>query len=95
MNIELQVERLYLKNKPKSTAQNVEKILLNDAGAAVGVTTSAGRDVMADAVLVNATPHVMLGLLPPGALPKPYEAGLRAVDYTSPVCKINGDKDVN
>lgn len=50
-----------------------------------------GNCVYADTVLSNATSHTtFLGLLPGGVLPPEFEASVRSINYTSPVCKING-----
>lgn len=71
--------------------QPVASILLNDAGMAEGVETEAGVRVYGDNILSNCTPHTtLLQLLPPNVLPKEYETSLAQLDYTSPVCKING-----
>ena len=49
-----------------------------------------GHVIRSKMILSNATPDVtFLHLLPPGALPKAYENKIKAIDYTSPVTKIN------
>ena len=49
-----------------------------------------GHVIRSKMILSNATPDVtFLKLLPPGALPKAYENKIKAIDYTSPVTKIN------
>lgn len=50
-----------------------------------------GGHIYADTVLSNATAHTtFLGLLPGDVLPPEFEASIRGIDYSSPVCKING-----
>ena len=59
---------------------------------AVGVETEGGIRIFAKTVLSNATAYLTFAtLLPSGSLPKDFEASIKAVDYTSPVCKINGE----
>ena len=69
----------------------MKSILLGDEKEAVGVELEDGSCVYADTVLSNATAHVtFLKLVPEGSLPPEFEASVRAIDYSSPVCKING-----
>ncbi|KAK7071141.1 Pyridine nucleotide-disulfide oxidoreductase domain-containing protein 2, partial [Halocaridina rubra] len=72
------------------TNQSVTRVLLGKENEAVGVETEDGTQVYAKTVLSNATAYTtFLTLLPSGTLPKEFEASIKAVDYTSPVCKIN------
>lgn len=64
---------------------------MGEVQEAVGVELEEGGRIYADTVLSNATAHTtFLGLLPEGVLPQEFEATIRGIDYTSPVCKING-----
>lgn len=72
-------------------SQPVKSVLLGDNREVVGVETEDGIKVDAKTVLSNATAHVtFLKLLPEGSLPKDFEASIKGIDYTSPVCKLNG-----
>ncbi|KAF2366304.1 Amine oxidase [Trinorchestia longiramus] len=72
------------------TDMPVSGVLLNSSGCVEGVEVEDGSKVLADTVICNCTPHTaLLGLLPPGVLPKNYEDSIRLTDYASPVCKIN------
>ncbi|XP_071537319.1 LOW QUALITY PROTEIN: pyridine nucleotide-disulfide oxidoreductase domain-containing protein 2-like [Panulirus ornatus] len=72
------------------TNQPVKTILLGDKNEAVGVETEDGYYLYADTVLSNATANVtFLKLLPEGSLPPDFEASIKGIDYSSPVCKIN------
>ena len=72
--------------------QPVKSILLGDKKEAVGVELEGGDHIYANTVLSNATAHLtFLKLLPQGSLPPDFEATIRTIDYTSPVCKINGN----
>lgn len=69
----------------------MKTILLGDEKEAVGVELEDGSRVYANTVLSNATAHVtFLKLVPEGSLPPEFEASVRGIDYSSPVCKING-----
>ena len=64
--------------------------MLDDRGRAEGVQLSCGRQIKCAVVLSNATPEItFLNLLPAGSLTRNYERKIRAIDYTSPVTKIN------
>ncbi|XP_045129040.1 pyridine nucleotide-disulfide oxidoreductase domain-containing protein 2-like isoform X2 [Portunus trituberculatus] len=72
------------------TNKPVKSILLGDKKEAVGVELEDGNRVYANTVLSNATAHVtFLKLVPEGSLPPEFEASVRGIDYSSPVCKIN------
>ncbi|KAG0716905.1 Pyridine nucleotide-disulfide oxidoreductase domain-containing protein 2 [Chionoecetes opilio] len=72
------------------TSKPVKSILLGAGGEAVGVELEEGGCVYANTVLSNATAHLtFLKLLPEGSLPAEFEATIRGIDYSSPVCKIN------
>lgn len=69
----------------------MKTILLGDKNEVVGVELDDGKKVYAKTVLSNATANItFLKLLPEGSLPPEFEATVRSIDYTSPVCKING-----
>lgn len=69
----------------------MKTILLGDKNEVVGVELDDGKRVYARTVLSNATANVtFLKLLPEGTLTPEFEATIRSIDYTSPVCKING-----
>lgn len=72
------------------TNHPVKTVLLGSKNEAIGVEMEDGSQFFAKTVLSNATAHVtFLKLLPRGSLPIEFEAAIKAVDYTSPVCKIN------
>ncbi|XP_064103849.1 pyridine nucleotide-disulfide oxidoreductase domain-containing protein 2-like isoform X1 [Macrobrachium nipponense] len=72
------------------TNQPVKSIILGSKDEVVGVETDDGNIIYAKTILSNATAHVtFLELLPSGSLPRDFEASIKALDYTSPVCKIN------
>ncbi|XP_046667325.1 pyridine nucleotide-disulfide oxidoreductase domain-containing protein 2-like [Homalodisca vitripennis] len=71
------------------TDQMVTAIKTDSSGAAVGVVTSSGIEVDARLVLSNATPAATLSLLPPGTLSEETTSALQAIQYESPVTKIN------
>jgi len=60
-------------------------------GAASGLVLEGGREVRAGLVLSSATPEVTFSRLmaSSGDVPADYRRTLAAIDYTSPVCKIN------
>lgn len=71
--------------------QPVKSVILGDNKEVVGVETEEGMKINAKTVLSNATAYVtFLKLLPEGSLPKEFEATIKGIDYTSPVCKLNG-----
>lgn len=73
----------------------MKSILLGDKKEAVGVELEEGGHIYANTVLSNATAHLtFLKLLPEGVLPPQFEATIRGIDYSSPVCKINGTHHV-
>ncbi|KAK4306063.1 hypothetical protein Pmani_022091 [Petrolisthes manimaculis] len=68
----------------------VKTILLGDKNEVLGVELVNGKRVYAKTVLSNATANItFLKLLPEGSLPPEFEASVRSIDYSSPVCKIN------
>ncbi|XP_029653702.2 pyridine nucleotide-disulfide oxidoreductase domain-containing protein 2-like [Octopus sinensis] len=70
-------------NKPVST-------ILIENNRARGVVLEDGTEVIARAVLSNATPKVtFLDLLPKGTLSSDLTKEIEVIDYTSPVTKIN------
>lgn len=72
------------------TNQPVKSVILGDNKEVVGIETEDGMKINAKTVLSNATAHVtFLKLLPEGSLPKEFEASIKSIDYTSPVCKLN------
>lgn len=71
------------------TDELVEKILVHD-GKVMGVKLSDGKEIVAKAVLSNATPKVTyIDLLPKGSLQDDLVNEIKQIDYTSPVTKIN------
>lgn len=71
------------------TDKPVKKILVQD-GNVKGVKLSNDVEVMAKAVLSNATPKVTyIDLLPKGSLQDDLVSEIKQIDYTSPVTKIN------
>ncbi|KAF6036446.1 PYROXD2 [Bugula neritina] len=71
------------------TNQPVAHIESRD-GKVTGVVTADGREIHASTVLSNATPHVTFTqLMSKGDLPSEFYDEVRAIDYTSPVTKIN------
>lgn len=69
----------------------MKSILVDDKGAVEGVLMADGSRIRSKIVLSNATAHVtFLNLLQPETLPKSYLDKIKAIDYTSPVTKING-----
>uniref|UniRef100_A0A914XJX4 Amine oxidase domain-containing protein n=1 Tax=Plectus sambesii TaxID=2011161 RepID=A0A914XJX4_9BILA len=67
----------------------IEKILVDD-NVAKGVKLVGGGEIHADVVLSNATPKVtFLDLLEKKTLPTDFYNAVRAIDYNSPVTKIN------
>jgi len=72
------------------TDQDVEQMLMGDAGEVAGVRLRNGQEIRAPTVLSNATLKVTFNdLLPTGSLPQLYMDRVNAIDYTSPVVKIN------
>ncbi|CAL4166047.1 unnamed protein product [Meganyctiphanes norvegica] len=72
------------------TSKPVKNILIENEIEAVGVETEDGNRIYAKTILSNATPQVTFkNLIPSGLLPEEFERAVNAVDYTSPVCKIN------
>ena len=66
-------------------------MLLDSDKRACGVVLEDGTEIRSKMVLSNATAHVTyLNLTPREALPKEFIEEVRAIDYTSPVTKING-----
>ena len=65
--------------------------MLGDSGQVKGVRLRNGTEIRSDIVLSNATLKVTFNdLLPSGTLPQLYMDKVNAIDYTSPVGKING-----
>nr|XP_045592213.1 pyridine nucleotide-disulfide oxidoreductase domain-containing protein 2-like isoform X2 [Procambarus clarkii] len=72
------------------TNQQVKCILLGNNNEARGVETEEGSQLYARTVLSNATANTtFLKLLPNGSLTPEFEAAVKSIDYSSPVCKIN------
>jgi len=66
--------------------------LIGDNGSVEGVQLADGSKIHSKVVLSNATSEVtFLKLLPKGSVPKSYLDKIKAIDYTSPVTKINGN----
>lgn len=71
------------------TSKPVSSIVTQN-GQAVGVTLEDGSEVKAKVILSNATPKVtFLDLLPKNSLPAEFVTQMQALDYESPVTKIN------
>ncbi|KHJ92459.1 hypothetical protein OESDEN_07653 [Oesophagostomum dentatum] len=69
--------------------QEVEEVLVDD-GIAKGVRLADGREIHAATILSNATPKVTFqDLIVEGDLPQQFLNAVKAIDYTSPVTKIN------
>ena len=65
--------------------------ILTSKGEVSGVVLTDGREVRSRRVLSNATPQVtFLQLMQPQDVPAEYRTAVENIDYTSPVCKING-----
>jgi phytoene dehydrogenase-like protein len=61
-----------------------------DGGRARGVTLEDGSAIEARVVLSSADPHrTFVDLIAPGVLPEDLLRGIRALDFRSPVAKIN------
>jgi len=72
------------------TEQDVQQLMLGDSGQVKGVRLRNGTEIRSDIVLSNATLKVTFNdLLPSGTLPQLYMDKVNAIDYTSPVGKIN------
>ncbi|XP_054286111.1 pyridine nucleotide-disulfide oxidoreductase domain-containing protein 2-like [Macrosteles quadrilineatus] len=71
------------------TNQMVTGVKLDSRGRVQGVVTSAGLEVQASLVLSNATLSATLALLPPASLSPDILQAVQAIDYESPVTKIN------
>ncbi len=75
--------------------QAVKEIMVDDKGCVQGVRLVDGTEVLSKVVLSNATPQVtFMNLLPSGTLPQSYINKVKSVDYSSPVTKINGLKQI-
>ncbi|PAV77815.1 hypothetical protein WR25_01371 isoform A [Diploscapter pachys] len=71
------------------TEKEVDSILIAD-GQAKGVKLANGTEIEAEMVFSNATPKItFLGLLKENELPADFRQQVQAIDYTSPVTKIN------
>ncbi len=71
--------------------QPVSSVIVNGSNKACGVVLEDGTEVRSKTVFSNATPQITyLKLVPPGVLPQEYVEEIAAVDYKSPVTKING-----
>jgi len=61
-----------------------------EAGRATGVVLADGTEIAAGAVFSGADPHVTFeGLVPAAALPEAFRQAVSAIDYRSPMAKIN------
>jgi phytoene dehydrogenase-like protein len=57
---------------------------------AAGVVLESGEEIAADVVVSSADPlHTFGTLVEPGALPEPFARGVQAIDFRSPVFKLN------
>ena len=72
-------------------SQPVDTIMLDSDQKACGVVLEDGTEIRSKMVLSNATARITyLNLTPQEALPKEFIQDVQAIDYTSPVTKING-----
>ncbi|XP_067858148.1 pyridine nucleotide-disulfide oxidoreductase domain-containing protein 2 [Heptranchias perlo] len=72
------------------TEKPVNSILVDSNGTTQGVALQDGTEIRSKVVLSNATAHVtFLELTPKDSLPKAFVKEVLAIDYTSPVTKIN------
>ncbi|XP_022111005.1 pyridine nucleotide-disulfide oxidoreductase domain-containing protein 2-like [Acanthaster planci] len=72
------------------TEKPVSTVLLDSDQRACGVVLEDGTEVRSKMVLSNATARITyLNLTPEEALPKEFIEEVQAIDYTSPVTKIN------
>ncbi|XP_038071095.1 pyridine nucleotide-disulfide oxidoreductase domain-containing protein 2-like [Patiria miniata] len=72
------------------TEKPVSTVLLDSDQRACGVVLEDGTEVRSKMVLSNATARITyLNLTPREALPKEFIEEVQAIDYTSPVTKIN------
>ena len=71
--------------------QPVDTIMLDGNQRACGVVLEDGTEIRSKMVLSNATARLTyLNLTPQEALPKEFIQEVKAIDYKSPVAKING-----
>lgn len=72
------------------TDSPVSQITVNDKHKVTGIVLDDGSEIKAKVVLSNATPKVtFLDLLAEGVLSADFKTQVKAIDYTSPVTKIN------
>ncbi|CAH1784908.1 unnamed protein product [Owenia fusiformis] len=72
------------------TEKAVDRIVTDADNQATGVVLIDGTEVKADIVMSNATPKItFLDLLEKNSLPEEFINEVSAIDYTSPVTKIN------
>ncbi|XP_071793138.1 pyridine nucleotide-disulfide oxidoreductase domain-containing protein 2-like [Asterias amurensis] len=72
------------------TEKPVDTIMLDSDQKACGVVLEDGTEIRSKMVLSNATARITyLNLTPQEALPKEFIQDVQAIDYTSPVTKIN------
>jgi len=73
--------------------QEVKEFIWDKEEGVQGVATVKGEEFRSKLVLSNATPEItFLRLLPKEALDPEFRAAVQAIDYKSPVTKINGKK---
>jgi phytoene dehydrogenase-like protein len=72
------------------TNKPIKQILVNGDRKAEGVVLEDGMEIRSQLVLSNATAKVtFIDLLEQSILPADFKASVKAIDYTSPVTKIN------
>uniref|UniRef100_UPI00358F167E pyridine nucleotide-disulfide oxidoreductase domain-containing protein 2-like isoform X2 n=1 Tax=Myxine glutinosa TaxID=7769 RepID=UPI00358F167E len=72
------------------TNSEVQQVMVDDCGCAVGVALTSGEEIKSKIILSNATAHVTyLQLTPQSALPRDFVRAVSQIDYSSPVTKIN------
>jgi phytoene dehydrogenase-like protein len=71
--------------------QEVKEMIWDKEKGVQGVATVTGEEFHSRLVLSNATPEITyLRLLPKEALDPEFRTAIQAIDYKSPVTKING-----
>jgi phytoene dehydrogenase-like protein len=74
-----------------SFLQEVKEMIWDKEKGVQGVATVSGEEFRGRLVLSNATPEITyLRLLPKEALDPEFRTAIQAIDYKSPVTKING-----
>lgn len=68
--------------------------MVGDDGKVQGVRLTDETEILSKIVLSNATPQVtFIDLIRSGTLPEAYLRKVESVDYSSPVTKLNGNKE--